>query len=241
MVTIGAVVVGLAIVAIAVLNQPKAATSTDALVTPGIVTPASIPADGQDAGPGHRAGDGRPVRRLPVLGLLLLHRGGTEQKLINNDVATGRARIVWHDYLTIDRNDGSTASRDAANAASCAADQGKFWTMHDWLYANQSPTEAASAFTKERLSAIGQAAGLDMGTFQPCLDGGTHNSAIAAEQTNAPAGVTGTPRSSSTASWSEPRAACPATTRSRPRSTPWRVRRARRRPPSPQRRLTPSG
>jgi len=34
-------------------------------------------------------------------------------------------RSCLHDYLTIDAGDGATASRDAANAAWCAADQGK--------------------------------------------------------------------------------------------------------------------
>jgi protein-disulfide isomerase len=117
---------------------------------------------------------------------------GTEKSLIDTYVATGKARLVWHDYLTIDA-DGSTASRDAANAAWCAADQGKFWTMYDWLYANQSPVEAASAFTMARLSAIGKAAGLDMTAYQACLDAGTHDAAIAAEQTDKPAQVTATP------------------------------------------------
>jgi protein-disulfide isomerase len=65
--------------------------------------------------------------------------------------------------------------------------------MHDWLYANQSSVEAASAFTKSRLSDIGKAAGLDMSSFQPCLDQGTHNAAIAAEQTARPADATVTP------------------------------------------------
>jgi protein-disulfide isomerase len=65
--------------------------------------------------------------------------------------------------------------------------------MHDWLYANQGPSEDASAFTKSRLAEIAKAAGLDMSKFQPCLDSGTHNDAIAAEQTNKPAEVKGTP------------------------------------------------
>ena len=112
---------------------------------------------------------------------------------MDNYVATGKARLVWHDFLTIDDRDGATASRDAANAAWCAADQGKFWVMHDWLYANQSPTEDAAAFTLSRLSDIGKAAGLDMATYQPCLDQGTHDAAIAAEQTATPAQVTATP------------------------------------------------
>jgi len=44
-----------------------------------------------------------------------------------------------------------------------------------------------------RLSDIGRAAGLDMSTYQPCLDQGTHDAAIAAEQAATPAQVTATP------------------------------------------------
>jgi protein-disulfide isomerase len=106
--------------------------------------------------------------------------GGTEQNLVTDYIATGRAKLVWHDRLVIDDGRREVASRDAANAAFCAADQGKFWTMHDWLYANQSSVEAASAFSAARLSEIGKAAGLDMTLFQPCLDQGTHDAEISA-------------------------------------------------------------
>jgi protein-disulfide isomerase len=119
--------------------------------------------------------------------------GGTEKSLVDNYIATGKARLVWHDRLIIDELTQQTASRDAASASRCAADQGKFWVMHDWLYANQSPTEDASAFTKSRLADIGRAAGLDMSKFQPCLDQGTHDSEVATENANAPKQVTGTP------------------------------------------------
>jgi protein-disulfide isomerase len=193
MVTIGAAIVGVAIVAFVILTQQPKAVSPDALITPGIVTPASI------ASTGRTLGDPAAPATIDIYGdfrcsaCYIFTVAGTEKQLVDNQVATGRARIVWHDYLTIDQFDGTTASRDAANAAWCAADQGKFWTMHDWLYANQSPTEEASAFTKARLARIGQAAGLDMTTFQPCLDNGTHDADIAAEIAGKPADVQGTP------------------------------------------------
>ncbi|MGD0122488.1 MAG: DsbA family protein [Candidatus Limnocylindrales bacterium] len=119
--------------------------------------------------------------------------GGTEQSLIDNYISTNKVKLVWHDFLSIDKIQGNTASRDAANAAWCAADQGKFWVMHDWLFANQSATEDASAFTAARLSDIGKAAGLDMSAYQPCIDAGRHYADIAAEDQATPSGVTGTP------------------------------------------------
>jgi protein-disulfide isomerase len=192
MISIGAVVVGLVIVLVAVLNQPKA-VAPDTLLTPGILTPATI------ASSERTLGDPKAPATVDLYGdfrcsaCYYFTMSGAEHQLVTGEVAAGKARIVWHDFLTIDRADKTTASRDAANAAWCAADQGKFWTMHDWLYANQSQTEDASAFTKARLARIGQAAGLDMTTFQPCLDNGTHDAAITAEVSDQPADVTGTP------------------------------------------------
>ena len=192
MISIAAVLVGLVIVVVAVMNQPKAEIP-DTLVTPGVFTPATV------ASSERTLGDASAPATVDLYGdfrcsaCYYFTMSGAEHQLVAGEVAAGKARIVWHDFLTIDRADGTTASRDAANAAWCAADQGKFWTMHDWLYANQSQTEAASAFTKARLARIGQAAGLDMAAFQPCLDGGTHDAAITAEVSGQPADVTGTP------------------------------------------------
>ena len=195
--TIGAVVVGLAIVGFVAIQQlgSKPASSSAALVTPGgaNMTPSTIPVNGRTLG------DPTAPATIDLYGdfrcsaCYQFTEMGTAQQIDANLVATGKAKVVWHDYTIIDHNDGATASRDAANAAWCAADQNKFWVMHDWLYANQSATEAADAFTITRLLAIGQAAGMDMSTFQPCVQNGTHLAAIEAEQTSIPAGVTGTP------------------------------------------------
>ena len=48
--------------------------------------------------------------------------------LISTYVEPGKLRIVNHDLLVIDSNVGGHESLDAANAARCAADQGKFAT-----------------------------------------------------------------------------------------------------------------
>ena len=115
----------------------------------------------------------------------------TEPQVIATYVQTGMAKFVFHDFLVIDNNTGGTESLDAANAARCASDQGKFWVMHDWLYANQY-SEASGAFTKDRLKAIGKMVGLaDLTKFNTCVDQDTHVTEIQAEKI--PAGVSGTP------------------------------------------------
>ena len=187
------IAVAIVVVAVAVFVSQPSGSSPGAVVAPNVVTPSNI------ASLGRTLGNSNAPATIDVYGdfrcsaCYRFTSDGTEKNLVANYVATGKAKLVWHDLLSIDRFDGGTASRDAANAAWCAADQGKFWVMHDWLYANQSPTENASAFTMPRLSDIGKAAGLDMSKYQTCLDQGTHDAAIAAEQTAKPAQVTATP------------------------------------------------
>jgi protein-disulfide isomerase len=115
----------------------------------------------------------------------------TEPQVVANYVATGKAKLVWHDLVIIDKGVGGTESLDAANAARCASDQGMFWPYHDWLYANQY-SEGSGAYTKDRLETIGKLVGVpDLTKFNACVEGGTHNSDITNE--TAAAGYTSTP------------------------------------------------
>ena len=187
------IAVAIVVVAVAVFVSQPSGSSPGAVVAPNVVTPSNI------ASLGRTLGNSNAPATIDVYGdfrcsaCYRFTSDGTEKNLVANYVATGKAKLVWHDLLSIDRFDGGTASRDAANAAWCAADQGKFWVMHDWLYANQGSSEAASAFTLSRLSDIGKAAGLDMSKFQPCLDQGAHDANIAAEAATTPPDATGTP------------------------------------------------
>jgi protein-disulfide isomerase len=187
------IAVAIVVVAVAVFVSQPSGSSPGAVVAPNVVTPSNI------ASLGRTLGNSNAPATIDVYGdfrcsaCYRFTSDGTEKNLVANYVATGKAKLVWHDLLSIDRFDGGTASRDAANAAWCAADQGKFWVMHDWLYANQGTSEAASAFTLSRLSDIGKAAGLDMSKFQPCLDQGAHDANIAAEAATTPPDATGTP------------------------------------------------
>ena len=195
--TIGAVIVGVLIVgfvAFLQLSGNKGTTANEPLITPGAAnsTPSSIPVDGRTLGNADAKATIDLYGDFRCSACYTFTEMGTAAQVNNQLVATGQAKIVWHDFLVIDK-DHTTASRDAANAGMCAADQNKFWTMHDWLYANQSPTESPDAFTIDRLVKIGQAAGMDMTTFEPCVRNGTHLAEIAAEQKNIPGLVTGTP------------------------------------------------
>lgn len=74
----------------------------------------------------------------------------------------------------------------AAQAAACAGEQGKFWEMHDRLFANQQ--------TIDQLKSHAEAVGLDVGKFEQCLDGGSQAAQIRSDMAEAQkAGLTGTP------------------------------------------------
>jgi protein-disulfide isomerase len=161
-------------------------------IAPHVVTPANIPSSGRTLGD--------PNAKVTIdiwedfrCTVCFDFTMNLQPKLVDAYIKTGKAQLVYHDYLVIDKGDGANASRDAANAAWCAADQGKFWTMHDWLFTNQSPRELAAAFSQDRLIQIGQMAGLDMSKLQPCIQQGTHYADIAAEQKDVPSDASGTP------------------------------------------------
>jgi protein-disulfide isomerase len=90
-----------------------------------------------------------------------------EPAIIRDYVETGKVYYSYAVFLVIDGNDGTDASRRAANAALCASDQDKFWPYHDTLYANQL-TESASLYTDDRLVKMAENVGLDMTAFNQC-------------------------------------------------------------------------
>jgi protein-disulfide isomerase len=78
----------------------------------------------------------------------------------------------------VSRASGRTESQDAAAAAYCAGDQGKFWDMHDSLFANNRDVENQGSFTSRRLSEIAKSIGLDMDQYQDCFDSGKYNDRV---------------------------------------------------------------
>jgi predicted DsbA family dithiol-disulfide isomerase len=76
----------------------------------------------------------------------------------------------------------------AAQAGVCAGQQGRFWPMHDALFADQDALAAPG------LTATAQRLGLDPGQFSACLSATATGQAVAADVSSADAlGVSGTP------------------------------------------------
>jgi protein-disulfide isomerase len=75
----------------------------------------------------------------------------------------------------------------AAEAATCAADKGMFWEMHNLLFQNQN------ALNPETLPAYAEQLGLDRAEFEACLTEGREQSVNADLQQATKAGVSATP------------------------------------------------
>jgi protein-disulfide isomerase len=80
----------------------------------------------------------------------------------------GRIRFVFHEQPILGHE-----SVLAANAATCAGDQGKFWPYHDLLYAEQAP-ENSGALTADRLIQLGAKVGVRGDRFASCVRDGTY-------------------------------------------------------------------
>jgi protein-disulfide isomerase len=95
-----------------------------------------------------------------------------------------KVRIVFRQYpLPFHQN-----AQKAAEASLCAADQGKFWELHDALFANQQ------ALAVEQIKAKAAELGLSAEQFNSCLDTSKHAAAVQADlKEGAAAGVSGTP------------------------------------------------
>ena len=81
---------------------------------------------------------------------------------------------------------------NAANAAECAADQGRFWDYHDLLFSQQGVTR--NPFTKANLKAYGARLGLSAQQFNECVDRDTHLDEVYRDSAaGKDAGIQGTP------------------------------------------------
>jgi protein-disulfide isomerase len=92
------------------------------------------------------------------------HVQQTQPRLYSEFVQPGKARHVFIHYPIAQLHPDAYKSHEAA---SCAADQGKFWDLHTRLF-------EAPAKTTEELIALAEKTGLDMGAFRTCLESGTH-------------------------------------------------------------------
>lgn len=110
------------------------------------------------------------------------HKPTLDQLLSQYD---GDVRLVYRHFplTSIHPN-----AQKAAEASECAGEQGKFWEMHDLLFANNTAMEVAN------LKSYAGQLKLNQSQFDSCLDSGKYASLVNAQAAEAQAaGITGTP------------------------------------------------
>jgi protein-disulfide isomerase len=114
---------------------------------------------------------------------------GTYKQLDSAYIRTGRARILYINLpLTSHRE-----AFGAAEAAMCAGVQGKFWPMHDRLFATQREW-SGQADAGARFERLAQALQLDMAAYRDCTaNDRTAPIIISDAMQAAEAGINGTP------------------------------------------------
>lgn len=83
----------------------------------------------------------------------------------------GKVRFVFKDFPLQNHQQAPKA----AEAAHCAGDQGKYWELHDRLFANQQLLQVPEL--KKHAAAVG----LDQAAFDQCLDSGKHTENVQAD------------------------------------------------------------
>jgi protein-disulfide isomerase len=113
-------------------------------------------------------------------------------RLVSDFVVGGQLRIVPHDVAFVGRGDPNE-SVDAAVAASCAADQDRYWQFHDIVFWNQN-SENAGAFSEARLQEMADRVGLDRSSWDTCRADPKRAQAVAATTSQAlSSGINSTP------------------------------------------------
>jgi protein-disulfide isomerase len=98
---------------------------------------------------------------------------------------SNRIRFIFRDFPNPSIHPNAT---NAAHAAACTAEQGKFWQYHDLLYLNQSSLES------DALLQYAREASLNVTAFEQCQRSQRHTDEIIGDsQAGIDAGVVGTP------------------------------------------------
>ena len=112
----------------------------------------------------------------------------TEPDIMKNYIDTGKVKLVFKDLTIIGQD-----SINAAHAAHCAQEKGKFWEYHDVLYNNWAGENTGWASPKNLL-AFAKQVGITDSDFNSCMSVAKYTSVIKGSVTDAQTlGLTGTP------------------------------------------------
>jgi len=103
----------------------------------------------------------------------------TEPDIMKNYVDTGKVKLVFKDFTIIGQD-----SVNAAHAAHCAQEQGKFWEYHDTLYNNWAGENTGWASSKNLLGFAKQVS-LNEEQFNQCMIQAKYTSIVQGSVSNA--------------------------------------------------------
>jgi len=108
----------------------------------------------------------------------------TYPQIVKEYIETGKVRYVFRDFPL----DFHANAQKAAEAAECAGEQGMYWEMHDYLFANQDYLGISY------LKGYAKDLKLDTDKFNECLDSGAMEEEVLADLLEGQSyGVSGTP------------------------------------------------
>jgi len=112
----------------------------------------------------------------------------TEPEIVKNYVDTGKVKLVFKDFTIIGQD-----SVNAAHAAHCAQEKGKFWQYHDTLYDNWNGENTGWASPTHLLD-FAKKVGISDSEFNACMSDARYSSTIKNSLSDAQTlGLTGTP------------------------------------------------
>ncbi len=101
----------------------------------------------------------------------------TVEPILREDyIKTGKAKMVWKDFVFL-----GPESEKSAEAARCAADQGKFWEYHDAILnieADEGWKENNGNLTEAKLKSVAGSLNLDVKAFNVCFESGKHKEQV---------------------------------------------------------------
>jgi protein-disulfide isomerase len=140
------------------LDKLRAENKVEILLPPVLLPKVEVAAEGESRGPSNA-----PVTIVEFSDYQcpFCSRAEDTVKKVMDDYK-GKVRLFYRDYPLPFHDKAQKASE----AALCAADQGKYWEMHEKLFANQQ------ALSVDQLKTHAKGLGLDAGKFDKCLDSG---------------------------------------------------------------------
>ncbi|MDW8293605.1 MAG: DsbA family protein [Anaerolineae bacterium] len=113
----------------------------------------------------------------------------TFPRIVQDYVNTGKVRFVYKHFPVL-----RETSSLKAEAAECAADQGRFWEFHNALFSDRVPLGADRGVVEQALEQVARELNMNVEAFAACLKNGSTRARVAEDFGEAQEfGVRGTP------------------------------------------------